>query len=348
MAARERHALHVHAQKAAAAGDQEFHARIQLAACSTPPARAILLPARMTPLPFQEIELVVNPIAGSGRAARAAEELSRLLVAQGARVRTHATTARGDARAHLLAQSRRAELLVAIGGDGTVREVFEGLEHDPVPVLVLPQGTANVLGLDLCLPRTAPGALQLLGAHRRQAIDLAQVRTSQGRQLSFLVSGVGFDASIVHALERRRRGPIRKTSWIAAGWEVFRNWREPQLSVEIDGKPLEGRFGWVLFSNVIHYAGLRVLAPDRALDDGQFEVYLFEDCSRPGLLRHQLRAVLRGLPGGGCRRIRARSLKVDAPQPVPCQIDGDAAGSTPFAVEVLAQQRTLLVPSSPA
>ncbi|MEY2786720.1 MAG: Diacylglycerol kinase [Planctomycetota bacterium] len=299
----------------------------------------------MSALPFRQIELVVNPIAGSGRALRTAERLAAMLRAEGAEVRLHATRARHDAREHLSAQRERADLVVAIGGDGTVREVFEGLERDPVPVLVLPQGTANVLGLDLQLPREAAGALRLIRSHRLQRIDLAAVHTSEGRRLSFLVSGIGFDAAVVHALERRRQGSISKLTWVAAGWEVFRSWREPQLGVEIDGKRLPGRYGWVLFSNIVHYAGLRVLSPDRALDDGQFEVYLFEHCSRAGMMRHQLRALTRGLPGGACQRVRARCLRVESANPAPCQIDGDAAGWTPFGAEVLAQQRTLLVPS---
>jgi diacylglycerol kinase family enzyme len=299
----------------------------------------------MSALPFSQIELVVNPIAGSGQALCTAEQLAALLRAEGAQVRIHATRARHDAREHLSAQRRRASLVVAIGGDGTVREVFEGLQRDPVPVLVLPQGTANVLGLDLKLPREALGALGLIRSHRLQRIDLAAVTTSEGRRLSFLVSGIGFDAAIVHALERRRRGAISKLTWVSAGWDVFRIWREPQLEVEIDGNRLPGRFGWVLYSNIVHYAGLRVLSPERALDDGQFEVYLFEHCSRAGLMQHHWRALTRGLPSGACQRVRARRLRVESAQPVPCQIDGDHAGWTPFVAEVLAQQRTLLVPS---
>lgn len=302
----------------------------------------------MSGIPFRDIELVVNPIAGSGRALETAQQLARSLEQQGVRVRVHATRGRADARDHLASQEQRPELVIAIGGDGTVREVFEGLERAPVPVLVLPQGTANVLGLDLALPRDIEGALGLLRSHRLQEIDLAEVHTSLGRRLSFLVSGIGFDAQIVHALERRRRGPISKLTWTAAGWETFRRWQEPRLSVEIDGVALPGHYGWVLFSNVIHYAGWRVLSADRALADGEFEVYLFRNCSRIGLLRHQLRALLCGLPGGACERRRARRLRVDSPTPVPCQVDGDAAGMTPFAVEVLAQRRTLLVPSTPA
>lgn len=100
----------------------------------------------------------------------------------------------------------------------------------------------------------------------------------------------------------------------------------------------------MLFSNVVHYAGMRVMASDRRLDDGLFEVYLFEKCSRLGLLVHQWNALTRGWPSGACERRVARRLVVRSAEPVACQVDGDSAGFTPFAVEVLAERRTLLVP----
>lgn len=295
----------------------------------------------MPALPFQRALVIVNPIAGRGRAQHAAEELVQALARFGVQVELYATARRGDARERAAQVGPELERLVVVGGDGTVREVLEGLARRELPILILPMGTANVMGLDLSLPRDAPRALELLRAGRAQRLDVARVN---GRALSFLVTGVGFDAAVVRELERLRRGPITKWSWVRAAARAFLREREPRLEVELDGQLLAGRYGWVLFSNVVHYAGLRVLAADRQLDDGLFEAYLFRSCGRLGLLRHGLRALGAGFPSARCERRRARRIRVRSELPVPFQVDGDLGGETPLEIEVLAQPFTLLVP----
>ncbi|MBK7641632.1 MAG: diacylglycerol kinase family lipid kinase [Planctomycetes bacterium] len=295
----------------------------------------------MPSLPFQRALVIVNPIAGRGRAERAARELAAALEREGVAVELFATSRKGDARDRAARIGPELERLVVVGGDGTVSEVLEGLTRHELPILILPMGTANVMGLDLRLPRGAAGALEVLRTGRLQALDVARVN---GRSLSFLVTGAGLDALIVRELERVRRGPISKWTWVLAGLRVFLRYREPRLQVELDGAPVEGRFGFVLFSNVIHYGGSRVLSRERKLDDGLFEAYLFTGCSRLGLVGHALRALFGGFPSARCERRRARRMRVRAEEPVPFQVDGDFGGETPLEIEVLAQGFTLLVP----
>ncbi len=295
----------------------------------------------MPPLPFSRALVIVNPIAGRGRAERAARELCAALEREGAAVELCATGRKGDARARAASVGPELERVVVVGGDGTVSEVLEGLRQHELPILIVPMGTANVMGLDLKLPRDAARALAVLHGDQRQKIDVARVN---GAALSFLVTGVGIDALVVRRLEELRRGPITHWSWVRAAASVFLHYREPRLSVELDGVPVEGRFGFVIFSNVIHYGGLRVLSADRRLDDGLFDAYLFRGCGRFGLLAHGLRALGPGFPSSRCERHRARRIRVSSETPVPYQVDGDLGGLTPLEVEVLAQPFTLLVP----
>lgn len=295
----------------------------------------------MPPLPFQRALILVNPIAGRGRAERAARELAQLLEREGAEVELCATRKKGDARERAERIGPELERLIVVGGDGTVSEVLQGLARHELPLLILPMGTANVMGLDLGLPRDAAGALRVLREGRLQRLDVARVA---GHGLSFLVTGIGLDGMVTRELERVRRGPITKWSWVRAALRAFRNYREPQLEVELDGRVLEERYGFVLFSNVIHYGGHPVLRGQRRLDDGLFEVYLFRSCSRLGLLAHALRALTRGFPSPRCELQRARRLRVHSDEPVAFQVDGDFAGQTPLELEVLAQPFTLLVP----
>lgn len=290
---------------------------------------------------FRRILIVANPIAGSGRARAQAEELARELRRFSGQVELFFTSARGDATRHTRSRRGELDLAVAVGGDGTVREVLEGLGDGSVPLAVLPMGTANVMSLDLGLPRDAAGTARMIANAHTTAIDVA--RTDSG-MLSFLVTGAGLDAQIVHALEELRRGPITKLTWFRAGVRALLRDDAPRLVVALDGRELRGEHCLVLFSNIVHYAGHRVLARDRVLDDGEWELYLFPARMKPLALLYGLRAVAFGLPGGPVKRVRGKKLEVRSATPVPYHVDGDAAGTTPFTIELERVQRRLVIP----
>jgi len=283
--------------------------------------------------------IVANPIAGRGRGRDVGHAVARELTRRGVVAALFFTRARGDARARVAAATD-VDVVVAVGGDGTLREVLEALPDGGPAVAVVPAGTGNVLARDLGLPADAARAAEVILGGRSVGLDTARV---DGR-LCFLAASVGFDAMAVHELERRRRGPITRGTWAVALVRTFLRYRPPRLAVELDGATLPGEFGLVLVANCVRYAGLLRLAHDRRLDDGLFEAYLFRDARRPRLVAAIARGLVAGLPGGGCELRRARRVRVTSPAPVPCQVDGDAAGETPMTLEVGARRHRVLVP----
>jgi len=288
---------------------------------------------------YRRVLVVANPVAGRGRGAATAMRLRDQLAERGADVELFLTSARGSGAERLRRLERGTDLVVAVGGDGTVAEVLSELPTT-VPLAVLPMGTANVLSLDLGLPRSAEGLLRTLGSGRATEIDVAQVN---GR-VSFLVTGVGFDGEIVRDVERRRAGPIRKWTYVRAGLVGLARYSAPELWVELDGRRLERPYGWVLVSNMIGYGGVIELWRGRRLDDGLYEVFLFDARSRWQLVAHAVRGLLRRLPGRSCRMEQARHVRIESAVPVPYEVDGDFGGETPVEIEVLAGRHRLLLP----
>ncbi len=291
--------------------------------------------------PFRRALIVANPVAGRGQGAKAAQELAAGLAEMGVAAEVYLTRARGDGRSRVRCLESGTDLLVSIGGDGTLREVFDGLIDPEIPVAALPLGTANVLGLDLGLPRDVDRLLELIAARRSARIDVADVNG----HLSFLVTGVGFDGLVVRELESRRNGPISRWSYVGAALRALRGYRPPRLRVELDGVRETGEFGLVLVSNIVHYGGVLKLRAAGTRDDGTFDVFLFRDARLPALVRAFLRGMLFSLPGGSsCSTKPARRVVITSDEPVPYEVDGDWRGVTPVEIAVTGRQRVLLVP----
>ncbi len=291
--------------------------------------------------PYRRAIVVANPIAGRGQGRSAALELEQGLKSLGAATELYLTVGRGDAWHWLRSRRRDADLVVAIGGDGTVREVLGGLVDPDVPVGILPLGTANVLAAELGLPRDVHRAIEIFARKRTTPIDVATVNGV----LCYLVMGVGFDGHTVREIEARRSGPITRLVYGPAILRALRRYDEPRLEVEIDGERVDGGpFGLVLASNIRRYGGFMRLSPKGRIDDGRFEVYLFRGASPARLMGHLVRGVAGRLVGKSCLVVPARRLRVTSEQPVPVQVDGDSAGETPVDLVVSNVQYKIIVP----
>ena len=289
---------------------------------------------------FRRILVIANPIAGRGRARSAARELVEGLRTRGLEVDLHLTGESGDARRRVRCMDEGTDLVVSVGGDGTLGEVLDGLVDRSVPVAVLPLGTGNCLALDLSLPRDVDSLLDVIFRGRTRALDAA----AANGHLSFLVAGVGLDARVAQELGSLRSGPITRWTWARAALRALRGYSPTELAVELDGELLPDPYAQVLVSNTLHYGGVFRLSGNYRVDDGQFEVYLFPRSHLLAMVGYALRGCVGLLPGGSCKMIRASRINITADEAVPCQVDGDYRTETPLEMEVTGRAFTLLVP----
>jgi diacylglycerol kinase family enzyme len=114
-----------------------------------------------------------------------------------------------------------ADLILVLGGDGTVNEVVQGLVHSNVPLGVLPGGTANVLAMELGLgSRSAPGARKL-AAFEPRPVALGRISGSFGSRYFLLMAGAGLDANIVYEVSAGLKHAAGKLAYWAAGFARF-------------------------------------------------------------------------------------------------------------------------------
>ena len=283
------------------------------------------------PVPTQRLLILANPISGGGKSRALAPALQRELAQRGVAAEVYFTTCAGDATARARAAAGEPwSGLIAVGGDGTVNEVLAGMDDPTRPLGVLPVGTANVLAMELRLPkRPADAAAVIAAGHMRSlAIGIANDR----RFLLFI--GAGVDGSVVQRLAQVRSGTLGKHKWAGPILHTVRHWPRWRLRATFaDGQVLDD-LSSVLVTRVRNYGGVMQLTPDIDPDDGLLHVLCFRMRSRTAWAWQGLRALLHRLRPGPHLTVRtATSLRIDG-DPAPWQIDGDFGGIAPLAISL--------------
>ncbi|MBL8724657.1 MAG: diacylglycerol kinase family lipid kinase [Planctomycetes bacterium] len=286
--------------------------------------------------------VIANPVSGGGRATVAVPALCQALRQLGVTAEAYFTTAAGDGeRRARQAGDEPWDALVACGGDGTVAEVLNGLPDPTRPLGVLPIGTANVLALELRLPRHPHQVAALLahGTTRELAIG-----TANGRRF-LLFCGAGVDGAVVHRLDQAPNRSIGKIKWLAPIWHTVWHWPKPHLRATFaDGTVLDD-LSSVLVTRVRNYGGVVHLPRSIDLGSGRLHVLCFRHRTRAAWLWLGLRGLLRCLgPSRALTVVTTDQVRIDGVAHY--QLDGDTGGQTPVAVGLLPQRARVFAPAS--
>lgn len=288
----------------------------------------------------RRILVIANPIAGGGRGRSLAEQFVVALRVRGCTADLHLTQAAGDATE----RARRAgtepwDALVAVGGDGTVNEVLNGMRDPSLPLGMLPVGTANVLAIELGLPKAIEPAAAAVaaGRTRRHAIGVAN-----GRRF-LLFCGAGVDGAVVKRLHDVRSGTLGKHKWVAPILHTTIHWPRYTLRATLaDGEVLDG-LSQVLVTRVRDYGG--VVKLPRAIDPGQDTLFVlgFRHRGRLAWIGQGLLGLIRCMhPTQRLLLRRTSALRIDSDAPY--QIDGDFGGAGPIEVHTDPVAANVIVP----
>lgn len=221
------------------------------------------------------------------------------------------------------------DLIVAAGGDGTVRAVCEVATQSGVAIGVLPLGTGNLLARNLDIPVNTRDALDVVFAGQDRAIDLASFTTDgEAEDTSFLVmAGLGMDAMIMTGVNEDLKKRVGYLAYFVSGIKAI---TFPRTRVEItidDNEPVRFRARTVVVGNVGFLQGGIPLLPDAQIDDGLLDVVVVAPKRFIGWLSIVARVVTRRKTNDKrLTRLSGKRVHVRAEKPVPMQLDGDPAG----------------------
>lgn len=223
-----------------------------------------------------------------------------------------------------------ADLLVAVGGDGTVREVAGALAGTGVPLGIVPRGTANLFARNLRLPlQSLRRCVAIALGGETYAADLGRARwgrtDGEVREGAFVVmAGIGHDA---HTIELVRPALKKHIRWVAYFVPAVATLGEPLIPMTIrldDGAPMEQRL-WCLLTGNVGRIPLGIdLLPGARLDDGALHVAAVGPPHAVGWVPIALKGLLRwrhDVPG--LAYARAGAVRVETEDPVTIHVDGD-------------------------
>jgi diacylglycerol kinase (ATP) len=292
----------------------------------------------------RQILVIFNPAAGRGRSL--AKRLSRVIAElerRGCTVTVLPTQAPGDAERLAREADLAFDLIVAAGGDGTVNEVANGIFAASRPLPVLPLGTGNVLANEIGLPRDPRRLARVIADGTPQPIWPGRA----GDRLFLAMTGVGFDAEVLGALDPCLQRRIGKLGYIWAILLCLWRYRRAEFVVGIEGGAY--RAASVIVTTGRLYAGRFVIAPDARLDVPLLHIVLFQRAGRLAVLRY-LGAMLLGRLHrlADVSIVTARRASVAADKPAAgasvVETDGEIRGRLPLAIEIAARPLLLVQP----
>lgn len=215
----------------------------------------------------KHILFIINPISGVGKHKRVEHLISeRLDLSQ-----FYSSIVYTNAPGHATMISSKAsadgvDIVVAVGGDGTVNETAAGLVGTETTLAIIPKGSGNGLARHLKIPMNVKGAIDIINKGKCLKIDTATIND----QLFVNLAGVGFDASV--AKKFALAGKRGFSTYLRITTSSYRNYEPKQYTLVIDGKVIKRRALLISFANSNQFGNNTSIDPTASVNDGYIDV----------------------------------------------------------------------------
>jgi diacylglycerol kinase (ATP) len=237
------------------------------------------------------------------------------------------------------------EMVVSVGGDGTINEVVNGLYRAGnirgAILGIISTGTGSDYIRTIGVPRRYENACRCLIKPTKQTVDLGIVEYMENGQRTERVfvnfAGMGFDAEIVKRTTQKYKITGSTLAYLLATLTTFMSYRNRDISLTIDGETVDKRVCTVLINNGKYGGGGMFAAPDASVNDGLFDVLVVGDLSKPDLLC-SLPRIYKGthLTHPKVTMKKAKEVEVKSSvEGMQLQADGELLGELPSRFRIL-------------
>ena len=230
-------------------------------------------------------------------------------------------------------------LVVAVGGDGTIKLIATALLSGTIPLGIIPAGSANGLAYELGIPSAPTEAMQLLLTGKPITIHAIAIQN----EICLHLADIGLNA---WAMKKFNRGNVR--GWWGYGWASLQSLyysRMHQISLQIDGQSMQQKAAMIVLANGTAYRTGAIINPEGSLLDHHFEVVVMKKIS----LVETLKMLFTHQPFNPDKLVvyKAQQVHIRCKKRIPFQIDGEYRGKVKnIDAQILEDAVSIMVPDS--
>lgn len=284
-------------------------------------------------------KLIINPIAGGRKGRNLTEKILERLKAWGISFEHEFSRYIGHATEIARHSIRRFDAVVAVGGDGTVNEVVNGIVGYDIPLGILPVGRGNDFFRTISNSRLLDIILKpFTNTPKLKMVDVGKIN----ERYFINVAGVGFDALVASISEPIRIfGPIAYLGSAIVG--LLKN-KGVRLKINIDDNKIDIDALMIAIANGKYFGGKMMIAPEASPWDGKFDVCLIENVSRLEILK-TLPKVYSGkhIYHPKVRMFKAEHIEITSNEKIPAEMDGEVFYTDKFKIEIIPKSIPLML-----
>lgn len=294
---------------------------------------------------MKKARIIYNPTSGREIFRKHLPEVLEKLEIAGYETSCHATTGAGDAQAAAAkAVERGFDVVVAVGGDGTLNEVVAGISpYENRPKLgVIPMGTTNDFARALHIPRKIEEAVDIIVKGDSIPVDVGLL--NDDRYFINIAAG-GRITELTYEVPSKMKTVLGQLAYYLKGIEMLPSIKATNMRFEMDGEVFEGEVMAFLCALTNSVGGFEKIAPDSSINDGYFTMMILKKCNLANFVR-VLTLALRGehLTDPNVIYRKASTVKVTSDEEILINLDGELGGKAPATFQNFKRHIEVFVP----
>lgn len=271
---------------------------------------------------------IVNPVAGKGKAKKLIPEIEDAVGGMdGVDFKIVCTEKAGEAVGIASAAAgEKCDIVFAVGGDGTVNEVANGLVNTGCAMAVIPGGSGNDFIRSFGMKGSVRDIIGEAIGCERSYIDVGFINN----RCFVNIASVGFDAEVVINKQKVERFFLSGSLAYLAGLIItIMDRKSPYVRITADGRSMERKILLAAIANGKYYGGGMMPTPEAAMDDGLFDICLVSAISKMKMF-FLFPKFMKGTHGSikEVSFFRSESVLIESDEPIPVNVDGDVFEDT--------------------